>query len=46
MTRHRIPKVRLRNHIVTLKEEEVLEGDRMLVETIFPKEEEEAEEER
>jgi hypothetical protein len=35
MTRKRSPKVRLRNHIVTLKEEEAFEGDRVVVETLF-----------
>jgi hypothetical protein len=46
MTRHRSPKVRLRNHIVTLKEEEILEGDRVVVETLFLEEKEEVEEEK
>jgi hypothetical protein len=38
--------VRLKNHIVTQKEEEVPEGDRVVEEIIFLEEEEEAEEER
>jgi hypothetical protein len=38
--------VRLRNHIVTLKEEEVPEGDRVVAETLFLEEEEQVEEER
>jgi hypothetical protein len=46
MTRHIIPKVRLRNHIVTLREEEVPEGDKGVVEIIFLEEEEEVEEEK
>jgi hypothetical protein len=46
MTRHRSPKVRLRNHIVTLKEEEVPEGDRLVVETLFLEEDEEVEEDK
>jgi hypothetical protein len=46
MTRHRIPKVRWRNHIVTMREEEVLEEDRVGVETLFLEEEEDVEEER
>jgi hypothetical protein len=46
MTRHKSPKVRWRNHVVTLKEEEVPEEDRVLVETLFLEEEEEVEEAR
>jgi hypothetical protein len=46
MKRNIIPKVILKNHIVTLKEEEVPEGDRVVVETIFLKEGEEEEEEK
>jgi hypothetical protein len=46
MTKHISPKVRQRNHIVTLKEEEVLEGDIVVVETLFLEEEEDAKEER
>jgi hypothetical protein len=38
--------VRLKNHIVTKKEEEVPEGDRVVEEIIFLKEEEEEEEEK
>jgi hypothetical protein len=45
MTRHTNPKMRLRNHIVTRKEEEFPEEDKM-VEEVFPEEEEEAEEEK
>jgi hypothetical protein len=45
MTRHKNPKMRLRNHIVTRKEEEVPEEDKM-VEEVLPEEEEEAEEEK
>jgi hypothetical protein len=40
------PRMRQRNHIVTLREEEVPKEDRVVVEVIFPKEEEEAEEEK
>jgi hypothetical protein len=36
----------MKNHIVTQKEEEVLEGDSMVEETLFLDEEEDAEEER
>jgi hypothetical protein len=46
MIRHRSPKLRMKNHIVTQKEEEVSEGDSMVEETLFLDEEEEAEEER
>jgi hypothetical protein len=46
MTRHRSPKVRQRNHIVTLREEKVPEEDRVVVETLFLEEEEEVEEVR
>jgi hypothetical protein len=35
-----------RKHIVTLREEEVPEEGRVVVQTLFPKEEEEAEEEK
>jgi hypothetical protein len=38
MTRHKIPKVRKRSHIVTLREEEVFEEGRVVVENLFPKE--------
>jgi hypothetical protein len=38
--------VRLKNHIVTQKEEKVLEGDIVMEEIVFLKEEEEVEEER
>jgi hypothetical protein len=38
--------VRLKNHIITRKEEEFLEGDRVVEEILFLQEEEEAEEER
>jgi hypothetical protein len=38
--------VRLKNHIVTEKEEEVPKGDRVVEEIIFLEEEEEAEEKR
>jgi hypothetical protein len=34
------------NHIVTMREKEVPEEDRVVVETLFPEEEEEAEEEK
>jgi hypothetical protein len=46
MKRHRIPKVRLRNHIVTLKEEKVSKGDKVVVENIFLEEEEKVKEEK
>jgi hypothetical protein len=46
MLRHRSPKVRLKNHIITQKEDEVPKGDNIVVETIFLKEEEEAKEEK
>jgi hypothetical protein len=46
MTRHISPSLRLENHIVIQKEEEVPEGDSMVEVIIFLKEEEEAEEER
>jgi hypothetical protein len=45
MTRHINPKMRLRNHIVTQKEEEVLEEDKV-VEEIILEEEDRLEEER
>jgi hypothetical protein len=45
MIRHKNPKMRLRNHIVTRKEEEVLEEDNMVGEVLL-EEEEEAEEEK
>jgi hypothetical protein len=38
--------MRWRNHIVTLREEEVPEEGRVVVEVLFPEEEEEAEEEK
>jgi hypothetical protein len=44
MTRQRSQKARQINHIVTLREEEVPEEGRVVVETLFP--EEEAEEEK
>jgi hypothetical protein len=40
MTRHISPKVKWRNHIVTLREEEVPEEDKVVVETLFLEEEE------
>jgi hypothetical protein len=46
MTRHISPKVRLRNHVVTLREEEVPEEARVVVETLFLEEEEEVEEDK
>jgi hypothetical protein len=46
MTRHKIPKVRQRNHIVTLREEEVPNEDRVVVETLFLEKEEDIQEER
>jgi hypothetical protein len=46
MTRNKIPKVRLKNHIVIQTEEEVIEGERVVDEIIFLEEEEEAEEEK
>ena len=44
MIRHRKPRMRLRNHMATLKEEEVLEEDHLVGEIIFLEEEEEVEE--
>jgi hypothetical protein len=44
MIRHRKPRMILRNHMVTLKEEEVPEEDRLVGEILFLKEEEEVEE--
>jgi hypothetical protein len=41
MIRHRSPRVRLKDHIVTQKEEEFPEGDNLVEEIIFLKEEEE-----
>jgi len=41
MTRNKNPKVRWRNYTVTLKEEEVPEEERVVLETLFLKEEEE-----
>jgi hypothetical protein len=38
MTRHINPKTRLRNHIVTQKEEEVLEEDRVVEEVLLEEE--------
>jgi hypothetical protein len=38
--------MRQRSHIVTLREEEVPEKGRVVVEALFPEEEEEAEEEK
>jgi hypothetical protein len=46
MIRHKSPRLRLKNHIVTQKEEEVPEGDNMVEEILFLEEEEEAEEEK
>jgi hypothetical protein len=46
MTRHKIPRLILENHIVTQKEEEVPEGDNMVEGMIFCEKEEEVEEER
>jgi hypothetical protein len=44
MIRHRKLRMRIRNHIVILKEEEVPKEDRLVGEIIFLKEEEEVEE--
>jgi hypothetical protein len=44
MIRHQKQRMRLRNHIVTLKEEEVLKEDRLVGEIIFLEEEEEVKE--
>jgi hypothetical protein len=44
MTRHRSPNARQRNHIVTLREDEVLKDDKVVVDTLFLEEEEEVEE--
>jgi hypothetical protein len=41
MTRHKNPNMRLRNHIVTRKEEEIPKEDKM-VEEVLTEEEEEA----
>jgi hypothetical protein len=46
MIRHRSPRLRMKNHIITQKEEEVTKGDSMVEETIFLEEEEEAEKEK
>jgi hypothetical protein len=46
MTRHRSPRLRMKNHIITRKEEEVPEGDRVVEENLFLEEEEEVEEEK
>jgi hypothetical protein len=46
MTRHRSPKARWINHIVTLREEEVPEEGRVVVETLCLEEGEEVEEGR
>jgi hypothetical protein len=46
MSRHISPKVRQRNHIFTLKEEEVPKEDKAVVETLSLEEEEEVEEEK
>jgi hypothetical protein len=43
MIRHRSPRLRLENHTIIQKEEEVPEGDNMLEGIIFLEEEEEAE---
>jgi hypothetical protein len=42
MIRHKSPGLRLENHTITQKEEEVLEGDNMLEGILFLEEEEEA----
>jgi hypothetical protein len=44
--KYRSPKTNKRSHIVTLREEEVPKDDRVVVETLFPEEEEEVEEEK
>jgi tRNA A22 N-methylase len=44
MIRHRKLRMRMRNHMVTLKEEEVLKEDHLVGEIIFLEEEEEVEE--
>ena len=44
MIRHRKPRMRQRNYIVTLKEEEVLEEDRLVGEILFLEEEGDVEE--
>ena len=41
MIRHRSPRLKLKNHIVTQKEEEVPEGDNMVEGILFLEEEEE-----
>jgi hypothetical protein len=46
MTRYKIPKVRQRNHIITLREDEFPKEGRVVAETLFPEEEEEVEEEK
>jgi hypothetical protein len=46
MIRHKIPRLRLKTHTITQKQEEVPEGDNMVVKIIFLEEEEEVEEER
>jgi hypothetical protein len=46
MKRNRIPRLRLENHTVTSKEEEVIERDNMVKETHFLEEEEKEEEEK
>jgi hypothetical protein len=46
MPRHIIPKVRLKNHMVTQKEEEVPKGDGVVEEIIFLEKEEEAKQEK
>jgi hypothetical protein len=46
MTRNRSPRSRLKNHIVTYKEEEVPEGDIAVEEIIFLEKEEEGEEDK
>ena len=46
MIRHRSPRLRMKNHTVTQKEEEVPKGDNMVEGMCFLEEEEEAEEER
>jgi hypothetical protein len=44
--RHRSPEMRQRDHIVTLREEEFLMEGRVGLEVLFPKVEEEVEEEK
>jgi hypothetical protein len=46
MTRNKIPRLRLENHTMNKKEEEVPEGESIVEKMIFLEEAEEAEEER